>query len=275
MNGFEETVKHIVSSLNKFYWTPIYELLKENPEKVKNFTNFLLFPREVIIYMGRNHIGIEYIGAERAQILCERGRINIRLYDYSLSKNSLIEEIIGFAFDAETVKIPISGNTENLIFATDAGWEKLFDLNWNFAAQDGVLGFNSGGLELVEKEFCRIINGLFFNATNDRLKTRHIQWLDLIPIIYDDSNDEYDSFKYTIEPYKKLVINDFHYIYPVPHEFKYEKLLPLNRFIQLFASSDVSETDITSFLIKEENKFNPSCRSFRIHKMLPVSNLNN
>lgn len=65
-----------------------------------------------------------------------------------------------------------------------------------------MLAFNAG-FEIVRDEFCRIINGAFFDANETGLITRRAKIIDFIPITYDDSNEEFDRF--SIDLSKKLL----------------------------------------------------------------------
>jgi hypothetical protein len=48
---------------------------------------------------------------------------------------------------------------------------------------------------------------------------------------------------------------DAHYSIPEKLNFQYDKLIILNRFIELYNSEGVLETDITRFLSEPENQF--------------------
>ncbi|WMN12071.1 DUF4263 domain-containing protein [Marivirga salinae] len=111
---------------------------------------------------------------------------------------------------------------------------------------------------IPERQFSRIVNGLFFDADENGLKTRHIKWIDFIPVSYDDSQEGYDSYSINFGFYNEQLIElDAHYIYPLPdqEDYKYTKLPQLNRFIELTGNSETSEPEITRFLEIDENKF--------------------
>lgn len=149
-----------------------------------------------------------------------------------------------------------SGIHEDLIIPTNAGMEKLIDLKWNFAAQDSIMGFNSGGLDLSDGEFIRLINCKFFDEHNGDLKTRIVKWIDFIPCHYNELEEgELDEISFNISVYDKLWYSDLFYQYPQPQDFKFDKLPKVNRFIEYFGDSNHSEPDITSFLSKPEYHF--------------------
>ncbi|CAH2213883.1 Shedu anti-phage system protein SduA domain-containing protein [Tepidibacter aestuarii] len=72
---------------------------------------------------------------------------------------------------------------------------------------------------------------------------------------YDDSGRENDIFKINLSFYEKLVDLDLKYIYTLPIEYKYKKLVQINRFIELIGNKETREIDITKFLSRNENKF--------------------
>lgn len=81
--------------------------------------------------------------------------------------------------------------------------------------------------------------------------------MECIPLLFDDTNPEYDSLQFDISYLKNLVEADANYIYPLPNDddFKYVKLPQINRFIELISNKNISEIEITKFLEQEEDKF--------------------
>lgn len=250
----------LAQELGKRYWFPLYQYLKKKPELIKTFTGFLSNHETIVIHLGKQHIGIEYTGKERAEQLQETGTVHFIINDHTLGDKDFFDEVVGFKYDstAGSFKLPLPPFSEDIILPSNKGFDKLIELKWNFDAQDSLLGFNSNGFMIPEGQFSRIINGLFFDADENGLKTRHIKWLDLIPITYDDSHEAHDLFSINLGYYnEKLIEHDAHYIYPLPdkYDFKYFKLPQLNRFIELTGTSGTSEPEITKFLETGENKF--------------------
>ncbi|MEO9885678.1 MAG: Shedu anti-phage system protein SduA domain-containing protein [Balneola sp.] len=233
--------------------------MKDKPEVIKTVTGFLLNHEQIVFYIGKTHLAIEYFGPERITELKEKGSVHFVYYDYSQSDENFLEHIIGFKYDSsvKNIRFPVPQYSEDLILPTNAGFDKLRELQWNFAAQNSLIGFNSGNFYIPEGEFARIVNGLFFHSDEKGLKTRHIKWIDFLPLEYDDSNPDYDSFGINISILGKLVERDAHYVYPIPPEddFKLSKLSQINRFIELTGSKETKEPQITKFLSNEKNKF--------------------
>lgn len=258
MLNLNELTQFLAHKVAEEYWQPLATYLKEHEELKDGFTKFLLNPEKVIIYLGNTHMGIEYLGDPQGAL--ESWELNVKLIDYTTATNELIDNIIGFEYDdssSDIFRMPLVPYIEDLILPTNRGMDKLAELKWNFAAQDGIIGLNTSGMETIPGHFHRIINGLFFDADHQGLKTRHIKWLDFVPLTFDDSHPEQDELKINLGYLKGLVEHDAEFQYPLPakDDYKYNKLPQLNRFIELVANQSNSETDITSFLEKQENKF--------------------
>ena len=140
---------------------------------------------------------------------------------------------------------------------TNRGGDELERLNWRFDAQDSITIFNQSHPTLVEGQFTRIVNGLFFDADESGLRTRHIKWIDFIPIFYDDSDENNDTYGFDLSFYKKIFQADCHYVYPLPitYDYQHSKLQIVNRFIELVANNKTTEPEITKFLSLPENQF--------------------
>jgi len=138
---------------------------------------------------------------------------------------------------------------------TNRGWDKLTELRWNFAAQNSIMGMNVPAMTPMPGRFTRVVNGLFFDANESGLLTRHIKWLDLIPVKFDDSDPDVDKFAFSLSHLKRLVQHDAEYVYPLPDDYKFVKLPRINRFIEVWGNSENSEPVITAFLSEPENRF--------------------
>ena len=254
-NSIEPVVLTFLQGLMKHYLGPLHNYVKENPGLIQTMPGFLLNHDKLIVYVGRTHIAVEYLGSEVINELPPEGNIPVEYGDYTTSSN-LLEKIVGFEYDSTSKLIlPLPTITVDLILPTNRGFDKLGELKWNFAAQNMVMGLNARPPEPAEGEFARIINALFFDADESGLKTRHIKWLDFIPISFDSSDDEVDSISFNLTPMRQLVERDAKYSYPLPDDYKFEHLPKINRFIEIWGNAENSETEITSFLAKGENEF--------------------
>jgi hypothetical protein len=258
-SSFNSIVELIYQDMQKNYWGKIYEYVEENPNLISNATGFLIKPETMIIYFGKTHLAIEYMGSERIDELpTSSSTIELFIHDYTKSENSFLEDIIGFKYDSTSgIKgFPLVPLSIDLVLPTNKGFDKLMELNWNFHAQDMVFGMNIPIPVVIENQFTRIINGFFFDANGNGLVTRHIKWIDFIPLEYDDSDDEIDKIGVNITHYySQLIENDAKFIYPLPEDYKFKKLPQINRFIELIAKDNAHEPDITKFLAQDENKF--------------------
>ena len=258
-NSFKDAVGLFVNYLNENYWEPIYEYLKIHPELVRTVPGFLVSPKEIIFYFGNTHLGIEYTGAERLESLPERQGVSIKIFDYTESNENFLEQIIGFNYNdsSSSVPLPLATFLEDLIMPTNKGFDKLAELKWHFEAQDSITVFNAGSPVLMGNKFTRIVNGLFFDSDNNGLRTRHIKWIDFVPVHYDNSDTEKDAYGFDFSIFNRLIEHDCRYTYPLPsnYDYKHSKLQKINRLIEMVGSNETKETDNTQFLSNPENQF--------------------
>lgn len=259
LDSFTDVTKVILEQMHKYYWWPLHEYLAVNPELIGTFPGFLVLPEKVILYFGKTHIGIEYTGPERIDHVPESGNLQAQYFDFTQSDENFLEKIIGYKYNdgSSHAEMPFPHFLEELIMPTDKGADKLEELNWHFAAQDSITIFHSGNIFLIKNQFTRIANGLFFDADESGLLTRHIKWIDFIPVNYDDTDTEKDSYAFDLSFYEKMVPDDCHYIYPLPENYDYQhsRLQRVNRLIELVGNSNTSETEITRFISMPENHF--------------------
>ena len=124
-------------------------------------------------------------------------------------------------------------------------------------AQNSIMGINSPGFHVEKGQFSRVVNARFFDTDKNGLKTRHIKWLDFIPLEILNENEETHDLNISIGYLARLIESDANYQYPLPHkeDYKYNKLPQINRFIELIGSSKNTETTLTKFLEQQENRF--------------------
>lgn len=219
---------------------------------------FLLQPKELSFYFGSTHLAIEYHGKESGVELQSNGTYQISVFNYTESDNDFLENIIGINFsNKKRLKIPLPNFTEDLIAPKSTAFDLMVDLGWNFNAQNAMIMLNPPGFELTNDQFSRQVNSLFFDSNSNGLITRHIKWIDFIPLKYENINDELFKILIDLNIYRNIVEGDANYIYPLPdnNDFKFSKLPQLNRLIEIAGNSSNSELDITSFLEEEQNNF--------------------
>lgn len=254
--GYREIVLTIGQWLMDHYWRPLQKAVEANPRLLETFPGFLLQPEKLIFYMGRHHIGIEYIGPERLRTVPKGGTFGTRVLDYSLKECNLLEEIIGFDYGDGAFTLPLPPYSENLVLPTNAGADELQRLKWNWTAQGMLLGFNMACVAAPAGQFTRLTNARFFDATpQGGLKTRHIKWLDLIPCQYDDSNDTVDAFTVSLDSFDALSEQDVNATYPVPTDFRLGRLEQMNRLVEFIGDKHNDEPAITRFLASDALRF--------------------
>lgn len=253
-----DIAKVFLEDLYKYYYQPLFDYLQKNRELIKGFSGFLLNPLKIVMYIGKTHIAIEYIGLERIETLPSNFSSKLEIHNYSNSNINFFEKIIGFKYDSTAgISMPlVLGLNENYLLPTNKGFTKLSELQWNFFAQDfSMIVMNAPVPDIQENGFSRIVNGFFFDADDSGLKTRHIKWLDFIPILFDDSDGEVDKFAFDVSFMKNFIEHDAHYIYPLPEDYKFKQLPKINRFIEIWGNKNSSEPEITNFLSQKENEF--------------------
>jgi hypothetical protein len=259
-NSLLEPYIDILNNIGKIYYYPLREYLHSNQHLIKTFTAFLLSPQHISIYIGRAHIAIEFFGNEKSNSIPDENELSLSCFDYSIDTEPLLDRIIGFSYDSTMkggFKFPLPPFSEDLILPTNNGIDELLKLKWNFVAQNGVIGINSPGFEIYEGQSCRIINGRFYDADEHGLKTRHIKWIDFLPISRIDNGDYTEILKINTSMLTDTIPHVAHYTYPEPskEDFKNFKLPRINRFIEIIGTKESSETAITSFLESSDNKF--------------------
>lgn len=248
--------RKLLDDLLENYWGPLYQIVKTHPHLIKTVPGFLIGDLDIALYLGRTHIAIEYFGSELIDEINDEGRLRCRTENFLTRTGNLLEEIIGFRYDStHGTAIPLQPISEGLFFPTNKGWDKLFELNWNFAAQNVILGFNVACPYPEEGKFSRLINCQFFDANDAGLKVRRVKWMDFIPVQIEDVGAEDVKLSYNVSPLKSLLNHDARYTYPLPDDYKYQSLPKINEFIGVWGDKSNSEPDITRFLARSENQF--------------------
>ncbi len=249
----------ILKAINENYWTPLFNYLKDNTHLIKTFPALLLEAEQVVLYLGKTHLAIEYFGKETTTKLPELDSLKVVAYDYTEIESNFFEEIIGFKYDSTLgdIVIPLPQYSDDWVWPTNRGLDKMIELNWNWMAQNSIFGMNLPSFHIDEGKFTRLVNSRFYDADETGLKTRTIKWIDFLPLEIVEENDDMYNFKLSLNKLSQLVVHDANFRYPLPdkEDFKYTKLPQINRFIELLGIKDTSEPDITSFLSKQENLF--------------------
>ncbi|HEX9059293.1 MAG TPA: Shedu anti-phage system protein SduA domain-containing protein [Clostridia bacterium] len=255
---YKDFVLNLLQGISKIYWSKMIDYYNKNNIKPNQVTGFLLNPEKLVISIGRTHIALEYYGREKLDKINDNFFLSVEINDYSKeNSDNFFEKVIGINFDSTlNFKIPLLECNEELISPTNKAADKLIELGWNFAAQSGIFGYNISGYYIPEGQFCKLINCIFFDSNESGLITRRVKWIDFIPVSIDeDSYQDKDVFKIDFRYYYNNWLQDLLYEFPMPHDFKYGKLVQLNKFIEVSGCKNYSEPQITDFLSLPENIF--------------------
>lgn len=145
---------------------------------------------------------------------------------------------------------------EDLILPTNEAVDELVRLGWNWGAQNSITPLNTNGPVAIPERFARIVNGRFFDVNGSGLHTRHIKWLDLIPVEIQEVDSDTEALKIRGWELQRRAEADASTPYPMSEDDYCFKHLPrINRFVELIGNRDMTETDITSFLASDEYSF--------------------
>lgn len=166
---YGKLVSEVLTAISQVYWGRMYKYIKDNNIDYKDVNCFILNPESMAVYFSKTFIAIEYCGNPYVKNIVEKSERMIVVRDFTkedLTSKQVIEKIIGFTFDGTSgITFPLYSDIyEDLMVPTNAGLDKLIDLKWNFAAQNSMVSFNSQGFDIVEGQFVRLINGMFFDA---------------------------------------------------------------------------------------------------------------
>lgn len=258
--GFHKDLAlQMTNKIMRAYWGPMERELKVHPELKKTIPTFLVNPEKLTFYVGKTHFGLEYYGPITKDVPNDRGRLDVSVFDYRETEN-LIDEIIGINYDDSTAKnlrLHLPEISHDLYCPTNKAHDAMLANGWNFAAQDMFLMLNCPGFSLEPNRFARIIDSYFYDADNNRLKVRHVKWLDLFPCQHKlNVDDEHDSMGISFfQNPEKQAQSDARVTLRQPPNYQIDKLRQLNRFVEIAFSIDTSEPEITTFLAAQENQF--------------------
>lgn len=261
-HSYEEYLKQfvdaIIEKMSFGYWDKMREILREKKKLQITFPHLLLNPEKLVIYIGKKHWAIEYIGATSQENFdVDNDNLSIILFDYSQNEEDFFEAILGFKFDGSSIRIPLpQGTNQDLYIPTNSADDILYGNGWNYAAQSMLLSYNLAGIDLTEKEHYRLVNCFFYGTNSHGLITRHIKWMEIFP--YDVvphgkglSKSKISFFRDFENQAFRDVISEF----PIPHDLQHDRLVRLNRFVELISAAYLSELEITSFLAEPDNQF--------------------
>lgn len=213
-----DLIMELMNGINDRYWQPLQDYVEENPQLAETFTTFLLQQEQIVLYLGKTHLAIEYFGNETIKGLPDSRNVKVTHYDYTNAEINLFEEIVGFKFLSTlgNMTLPLLPYIDDWVLPTNKGMDKLLELGWNWHAQDSIMSINSPSYEPPNGQFCRIINGRFFDADDNGLKTRHIKWIDFLPLKIENETENSQYLNISLTELSSLVEHDAHFVYPLP-----------------------------------------------------------
>ena len=248
-------VQRVMQDLMTNYLVKLWQILDEKPDLKETFPAFILNPEKLLFYFGPNHLAIEYIGLHSKQVLDKNIELKLQIFNYTKFPD-LMNMILGFKFDGTaTVNTVLPTVAKNLFVPSNKASIILENNGWNFDAQPMKFLVNCAGIEFQKGKFSRLINCYFYEANNNELIVRHIKWMDIFPIQNIINDEKTGIVRITWPDWDKLIEHDSHYCFPVGKDFQEKKLTALNRFVELFLSSGITELDITKFLDHPDNQF--------------------
>lgn len=255
-HSFKEFVTMFGQDMFTNYWMKMWAILDENPHLKNTFPAFLLNPEKLVFYFGKNHMAMEYVGAVQKRDLNENYELTVEIHDCTYTEH-LMDAVIGFQLGENSkFRQPSIGLNENVYLPSNDAYDILEQNGWNFDAQPMMIGFNISGLDLTKDSYHRFVNCFFYGKDSHGLLVRHIKWLEIFPLEMIDYNNELDQFKiYPWQDQEQRARKDITTIFPTPTGYRDPKLVQLNRFVELFSSSGVTETQITRFLTEPVNQF--------------------
>ena len=169
-----DTARLFMKAVFSYYTGPLYRIIEANPQLQETIPGFLINPESISVYIGKSHIAVEYTGSEVLQTLpTGQSNIAMQVSDFSMEDGNLLEQIIGFSNDATSGMVPpLLPWNPDFLWATMRGYDKLDELNWNYAAQNSLMFMNACMPSPIPGQFSRIVNGFFFDADDFGLKTR-------------------------------------------------------------------------------------------------------
>ncbi|MEY8757939.1 hypothetical protein AB9M93_26225 [Peribacillus frigoritolerans] len=97
--NLEEFSTKVIQYLMENYWGKMWEVLENNPELKESYTTFLLNPEKLILYFGKTHWAIEYVGALNKRTINSHHQLEFEVKDYTKVENFL-DEIIGIDYSS-------------------------------------------------------------------------------------------------------------------------------------------------------------------------------
>lgn len=229
--------KVVIQRLNDVVFNNIYNYLRENPNQRKFLNPAFPYPKTIKIGILKDHFVVEYIGPEDE------------------SKNDFETEIIyqpefdiynflELDFDrTNTPSININESIINMNFFLGNSITYLCDYFYDFMQirEDFMLNCF---IQLDKADKAIVINNctFFYTDKNDGVKIRHIDLLEIFPIMKEGILYHSDESLVYFSNY--IISNKF-----PQYDVELHKIL--NKFIELINLGDTDEPDITDFV--EEN----------------------
>ncbi|WP_446688773.1 hypothetical protein [Priestia megaterium] len=248
----EEFISRLLRIMYVHYWQEIKDVVSKDKKLKKSIPTFLMHPNEIYIYVGKEHLAIEYLDPYNFSISNMQGT-KVKCFDFT-GKENFAEEIIGINFDQGSMTLSLEGIIDDLYIATTEATEVLVENNWNFLYEEMNFMVNISGISLGEG-FKRIRNSFFYEKNNNGLKVRNVKWLDIFPIERNIVNGDIEDVEVSFPNLPLLALKDAYYTTTEKLSFQYNKLKILNRFIELYNTEGVLEVEITQFLAEPSHQF--------------------
>lgn len=246
----------VVNEFRPNYWNRLREIAETDERLRLTMPGMIVAPEKVVIYLGKSHLAIEYSGPIVVPAkLNESTMITFR--DCS-DEDDLIAAMVGMTFKGANWPLPLEpdGTAWNLFIPTTGPTAILMaDQGWDFTAEAMSFGLNVGGLALPEGHGFRMINCFFYQAEENRLRTRRVLWADFLPLSISPTDEEISDVIVRFPELGPMAEADALVCFPHPPSFETERLAILNRFREFIISPNVSEPQITAWLAEPAHRF--------------------
>ena len=252
----EKFGKDVIKELNDVVFNNIFNYLKEHPEERKNLNPAFPFPKQLRIGILKDCLVIEYIGPE------EEGKEEFEtkiIYNETFDLYDFLDMDISH-FKSRAIEM--NENIHNMNFFLGESMTYLCDYFYDFSQinQDVML---NGYVDLRDvKKPCVMNNCTFFYTDKNKvLKIRHIDLLELFPIM--TKGIPYHTKESLLYFSNYVISNKF-------PQYDIELHKHLNNFIELINLPETTETTITSFIEKHPALLQVA---FGFHKLNPQKKL--
>lgn len=250
----EKFIKKTSNEIKKYVFSPINDLVAQNPKLRSNLNPAFPYPYKLRIGLLKNCLAIEYIGPnndKETDFGCEGNyQPNWDIYDFIGVKLEHLN-VHGFKIDVEL---------DNMSFFLGKSISYLTDYFYDITQLPSEYFQLNSYIDFSEPKKPTYISNVnfFWTDEEDKLKIKHIDFMEIFPL--GENGEVYYHDNNSLKKFADFIIN-----YKVP-KFRTRLHSKLNEFIEYINLPDVTEPKITTFLSENPeilqlafgiNKLNP------------------